>query len=141
IQEGAAKLAHSRTVGDVIDVDPKTVRRWVKEFCEDGKFIVRKRKYDKRQPHSFIDDEDIRERLRDFIDRRLYRRKKDEPRLRVADVQKWINQDLLKEEFGSSTGISRRTAHNWMQEIGFKWSMHQKCVYVDGHNRPDVLEA
>lgn len=54
---------------------------------------------------------------------------------------RWINEDLLKEEFGSSKGISRRTAHNWMQELGFKWSMHQKCVYVDGHNRPDVLEA
>lgn len=54
----------------------------------DGKFIVRKRQYDKRQLRSYIDDEDIRDRLREFIDRRLYRRKKDEPRLRVGDVQK-----------------------------------------------------
>lgn len=56
-------------------------------------------------------------------------------------LNRWINEHLLKEQFGSSKGISRRTAHNWMQQLGFKWSRHQKCVYVDGHNRPDVLEA
>lgn len=81
-------MANSRTTGEFFAVDPKTVRRWVREFCEDEKFVVRKRQYDKRQPHSYIDDEDIRDRVREFIDQRLYRRKKDQPRLRVGDVQK-----------------------------------------------------
>lgn len=81
-------MEHSREAGKVADVDSRTVRRWVKEFCKGGSFVVRKRQYNKREPHSYIDDEDIRGRLREYIDRRLYRRKKDEPRLRIADVQK-----------------------------------------------------
>lgn len=81
-------MAHSREVGEVSEVDPTTVRRWVKEFCNGGSFVVRKRQYNKREAHSYIDDEDVRYRLREYIDRRLYRRKKDEPRLRIADVQK-----------------------------------------------------
>lgn len=88
IRNGGGKMAHSRTAGDYFGVAPMTVRRWVKEFCEDDKFIARGRQYDKLQQHSYIDDENIRERLREFIDRRLYRRKKGEPRLRVGDVQK-----------------------------------------------------
>lgn len=64
------------------------MRRWVKEFCKGDSFVVRNRQYNKREAHSYIDDEDIRQRLREYIDRRLYRRKKDEPRLRIADVQK-----------------------------------------------------
>ncbi|CAN0452391.1 unnamed protein product [Pylaiella littoralis] len=132
-------MEHSREAGKVADVDSRTVRRWVKEFCKGGSFVVRKRQYNKREPHSYIDDEDIRGRLREYIDRRLYRRKKDEPRLRIADVQKWINEDLLKEELAGTRGISRRTVHKWMQKLGFRWSRHHKCVYVDGHNRPDVV--
>ncbi|CAN0446523.1 unnamed protein product [Pylaiella littoralis] len=139
IQDGVAKMEHSREAGKVADVDSRTVRRWVKEFCKGGSFVVRKRQYNKREPHSYIDDEDIRGRLREYIDRRLYRRKKDEPRLRIADVQKWINEDLLKEELAGTRGISRRTVHKWMQKLGFRWSRHHKCVYVDGHNRPDVV--
>lgn len=81
-------MDHSRAVADFVGVESKVVRRWVKDFCKDGAFIVRKRQHNKRQPHSYIDDEDIRDRLREFIDRRLYKRKKDEPRLRVGDVQK-----------------------------------------------------
>lgn len=48
---------------------------------------------------------------------------------------------LLKEEFAGGRGISRSTAHDWIAKLGFRWSRHGKCVYVDGHNRPDVVEA
>ncbi|CAN0491982.1 unnamed protein product [Ectocarpus sp. 12 AP-2014] len=139
LQDRVAKMEHSREAGRLADVDPKTVRRWVKEFCKGDSFVVRNQQYNKREAHSYIDDEDIRQRLREYVDRRLYRRKKDEPRLRIADVQKWINEDLLKEELAGSRGVSRRTVHKWMWTLGFRWSRHHKCVYVDGHNRPDVV--
>ncbi|CAB1114169.1 unnamed protein product [Ectocarpus sp. CCAP 1310/34] len=139
IQEGVAKMDHSRAAAEVAKVESKAVRRWVKEFCKGGAFVVPKRQYNKREPHSFIEDEDKRNHLRGYIDRKLYRRKKDEPRLRIADVQKWINEELLKDELAGTKGVSRRTVHKWMQKLGFRWSRHHKCVYVDGHNRPDIV--
>eukprot|EP00904_Undaria_pinnatifida_P004859 jgi/Undpi1/1502/HiC_scaffold_11.g04892.m1 len=141
IRDGVAKIEHSREVGKVADINPTTVRRWVTEFCKGDSFVVRKRQHNKREAHSHIDDEDIRSRLREYIDRRLYRRKKDEPRLRIADVPRWINEDLLKEEIAGKRGISRRTVHKWMQKLGFRWSRHHKCVYVERHNRPDIVTS
>lgn len=88
VQEGVTKMDHSRTVADLAGVKSKSVRRWVKEFCKDGAFVVRKRNYNKRQPHSYIHDEDLFQRLKEYIERRLYQQKKDEPRLRVGDVQR-----------------------------------------------------
>jgi len=81
-------MRHSRKIGEVVNVTARTVRKWVKGFCEDGKFLIRARLYEKCQADSFIDHEDIAERCREEIDRRLYRRKKTEPRFRVADFQR-----------------------------------------------------
>ena len=52
---------------------------------------------------------------------------------------RWINEELLKEELTGTRGISRRTVHKWMQKLGFRWSRHHKCMYVDGRNRPDIV--
>eukprot|EP00903_Cladosiphon_okamuranus_P014705 g13627.t1 len=138
IQEGVAKMNHSRAAAEVAKVESKAVRRWVKDLCKGGAFVVPKRQHNKREPHSFIKDEDKCNHLREYIDRRLYRWKKDEPRLRIADVQKWINEELLKDELGGTKRVSRRTVHKWMHKLGFRWSRHHKCVYVDGHNRPHI---
>eukprot|EP00903_Cladosiphon_okamuranus_P005985 g5907.t1 len=54
-------------------------------------------------------------------------------------VRRWINEELLEEELAGAKGISRRTVHKWMLKLGFRWSRHHKCVYVDGHNRPDIV--
>ena len=54
---------------------------------------------------------------------------------------RWINEDLLKEEIAGKRGISRRTVHKWMQKLGFRWSRHHKCVYVERHNRPDIVTS
>lgn len=88
IRDGVYKLEHSRAAGEGAGVDAKTVRKWVTEFCKDGKFVVPDRAYVKRQPHSFIDDEDIADKCREYIDQRIYRRKKDDRRFRIADFQR-----------------------------------------------------
>lgn len=89
IEEGVKKIAHSKMVAIVVGIDPKTVRPWVKDFCKGAKFMLRKREYNKRQPHSYIDDKDIYERLREFIGERIYWRKKRGSRLRVADIHSY----------------------------------------------------
>ncbi|CAB1105158.1 unnamed protein product [Ectocarpus sp. CCAP 1310/34] len=141
INEGVKKLAHSRAVGEAVGVHARTVRKWVTDFCKDGKFVVPHREYVKRQPFCYIDDEDIREQCREYVDERIYRRKKGQPRFRVADFQRWVNTVCLKEEFAGGGGICRSTAHVWIAQLGFRWRRHGKCVYVDGHNRPDVVQA
>ena len=54
-------MRHSRYVGDMVNVTAQTVRKWVKEFCQDGKldgkFLIRKRLNEKSQADSLIDHE------------------------------------------------------------------------------------
>jgi hypothetical protein len=37
-------------------------------------------------------------------------------------------------------GISVSTAHRWLQREGFKFTLHKKAIYYDGHDRPDVVK-
>ena len=37
--------------------------------------------------------------------------------------------------------ISETTAVRWLKKLGFKLSRVQKGVYVDGHERVDVVDA
>lgn len=57
VQDGVAKMDHSKTVANLAGVESRSVRRWVKAFCKDGAFVVPKRQFNKREPHSYIDDE------------------------------------------------------------------------------------
>lgn len=37
-------------------------------------------------------------------------------------------------------GISLSTAHRWLQREGFKYTLHKKAIYYDGHDCPDVVK-
>ena len=37
-------------------------------------------------------------------------------------------------------GISLSTARRWLQCEGFKYTVHKKAIYYDGHDRPDVVK-
>ena len=36
--------------------------------------------------------------------------------------------------------ISISTAHWWLQAEGFKYTLHKKAIYYDGHNHEDVVK-
>ncbi len=42
---------------------------------------------------------------------------------------------------GSSSAISESTCCRWLQKLGYRNLEVQKGLYVDGHERPDVIEA
>jgi predicted secreted protein len=94
-----------------------------------------------REPSSFIDDEDIRFRLKEYINERIYNRKKGEKRLRIEGVRQWINGILLRDYLEGDRGVSYTTVYRWMGKLGFRWRRNSKTVYVDGHERPDVKKA
>jgi len=37
-------------------------------------------------------------------------------------------------------GIGARTARRWLARLGFHWTDVRKGVYIDGHERPDVVQ-
>ncbi len=55
---------------------------------------------------------------------------------------RWINGVLLKDMIAAGAKpISLRTAYNWLHKLGFRWITKKKTVYIDGHERVDVVEC
>ena len=56
---------------------------------------------------------------------------------------KFVNDDLLPASNlpeNSTSQISLRCAYRWMHKMGFRYGRYQKGTFVDGHERPDVVE-
>ena len=54
----------------------------------------------------------------------------------------WVNYDLLPSNHlppHFPRSISLRTAVRWLHHLGFKPVSHKKGVYIDGHEREDVV--
>lgn len=56
-------------------------------------------------------------------------------------LSKYVTEEIFP-RFGTKIqgGIKPRTARRWMYREGFRYVKHQKGIYVDGHERPDVVE-
>ena len=53
----------------------------------------------------------------------------------------WINNELLPEVVGSEVrSISVRRVRDLMNSLGYKYGVWKKGVYIDGHEREDVVE-
>ena len=60
--------------------------------------------------------------------------------MRPAKLVRYVNQFLLP-TLGIESEISESTAVRWLKKLGFKLRRVQKGVYVDGHEREDVIKA
>ena len=83
-----------------------------------------------------IDDPDIRRAL--LIILRLQR-----PELIDArSFVRWISEQLHTAEglcLLKPVQISEITARRWLHLLGFRLSLRKQGIYIDGHERPDVV--
>jgi hypothetical protein len=55
------------------------------------------------------------------------------------DVSCYMNRDDVKKRYGMKKGICIRTARNWLDKLGYRWTLEPSGQYVDGHERDDVV--
>lgn len=60
--------------------------------------------------------------------------------VRPSKLCKYVNENLLS-ELGFEGSICERTAARWLSKLGFRLCHIRKGVYVDGHEREEVIEA
>jgi len=62
----------------------------------------------------------------------------------VFDFCKWVNETLLPmvraHHHKIQSKVSSHTACRWLHKLGFKPSSTTKAVYIDGHERDDVVK-
>ena len=60
--------------------------------------------------------------------------------MRPSKLRKYVNEHLLPKH-GFEGSICERTAARWLKKLGFRVCVVQKGVYVDGHEREEVVAA
>eukprot|EP01083_Nonionella_stella_P165644 551551_1 len=74
-------------------------------------------------------------KFRHFIDGKIKAKK----HFNLDDVTKFAN-DLLRDQVAErGSRFCSETVSKWMLEAGYFWGRHQKGIYIDGHERKDVL--
>ena len=58
----------------------------------------------------------------------------------ASQIVRYVNQFLFP-SLGIESEISETTAVNWLKKIGFKLRKVKKGMYIDGHEREDVVKA
>ena len=135
------KTEAAKEVGLFLGVSDKTVRLWRKEFmCNDGEFSEDGR--GKHVRYQVVFDEDYRDKALDWV--RSHSSVKGKPNMVASDFSEWIKNNLLpivRERHPNIPGsISVRTAQRWLHKLGFDPCSTRKGVYIDGHERSDVVE-
>ena len=112
----------------------RMVRLWA-DLVIRGEDIPASRRGGHPKVKSLIFDEDIQAQCLEFL--RSLKPKNLSP-VRFLDHVNSVIIPLAAAVLGQS--ISLRTAQKWLKKLGFKPTKNQKGIYVDGHDREDVVE-
>ena len=98
-------------------------------------------KQGKYERHCVYHDEDLNRKAREWVRENAF--KKVEPNMNAAAFCEFVNNQLLPSShltpFFPRT-VSFRTAIRWLRHLDFKPRSHKKGVYIDGHERDDVVQ-
>ena len=118
----------------------RSVRRWRSDVVKHkGKFSESKQgRY--RRTGVLWSNEELNKAATKFV--RENANVKGKPNMTSIDFCQWVNNHLLKNstlEPGFPRNVSLSTSLRWLHHLGFEVLSPKKGVFVDGHERPDVV--
>ena len=136
------KTDTAATVANFIQKSERTVRRWINEFVKnDGEFSHTQQGHYVRD-NTLMSNEELCEKARVYV--RANAAPRGRPNLTSSAFCQWVNNNLLPNsvlEPGYPRRVSVETARKWLHELGFDILQLSKGVFIDGHERSDVVES
>ena len=134
---GAGKIQSSKSAAnclpDSCSRSAKCVLAWAKFFIETGT-LPDSRQGKHQKTKSMMSDEDVEYKCIQWL--RTCKKNERTPK----KFARFVCDTLLPETIGAvGKRISDRTAERWMKALGYKYGAWKKGVYVDGHEREDVV--
>ena len=139
---GLQKTNSASVVASFLHKSERTIRRWIDNFVSnDGEFS------DTQQGHyvrdkTLMSNEEQCERATVHVRENAAPRGR--PNLTASAFCQWVNNELLPNSIldpGYPHRVSVETARKWLHEMGFEILQRSKGVFIDGHERPDVVES
>ena len=138
---GLLKTAAANEVGLLLGINEKTIRRWKAEFHLKGG-VFSETSQGKYSRYVVVDDEEYKDIALKWI--RENSNVKGKPNLTAAGFCEWLNNELLplvgNHHPEAPNKVSTTTATRWLHKLGFSPSSTKKGVYIDGHERKDVVD-
>ena len=130
----------AKEAGSIVGFNEKTVRRHRNDFFgNEGKLTLSRQGKYKR--HCVYHNKDLNRKAREWVGENAF--KKGEPNMNAAGFCEFVNNKLLPSSYLPPYFprlVSLRTAIRWLCHLGFKPRSHKKGVYIDGHEREDVVK-
>lgn len=138
---GLTKTGAAEETGKLFGVNEKTIRRWRNEFLSNsGEFDEDWR--GRHDRYHVMMDEQYRDIALEWV--RQHASVKGTANMTSLDFCKWVDGTLLplvrEHHPHIPAKISLNTACRWLHKLGFQPSSTRKGVYIDGHERTDVIE-
>ena len=92
--------------------------------------------------NTLMSSEELSEKMRVYV--RENAAPHGRPNLTASAFCQWVNNDLLPNsvlEPGYPRRVSVETARKWLHELGFEILQLSKGVFIDGHERSDIIES
>jgi hypothetical protein len=141
-EDPRSRMSSSKQIAESIfgpekgtDYKARCIRIWSEEFVKTLTLAPYKQgKHQKSE--SLIDDPDIRGALISIL------RSKRAELIEARSFSRWIKEELhLNESLGllQQIVVSESTARRWLHILGFRLTERKNGVYIDGHEREDVV--
>jgi hypothetical protein len=112
----------------------RNLRKWIKDYLKSQKLPLHR--YRGRFNSSILDDEDFQ---RDIQLHLVEIAKKGY--IHAQDIVDYVATKEVQERLGTrAQGIHVRTARRWLHKLSWRYTQKKKGMYIDGHEREDVIE-
>lgn len=127
-----ASIEVARDFWDKGDYQSRCIREWADEFLFVGELCKHMQGAHKKG-ESLLDDEDFSLKCQKWL--RENKAEKRSPNL----LQKYIQENLFPKMNMSGCTIAVETCRIYMHNWGYSYDTHTKGIYIDGHEREDVI--
>ena len=120
----------------------RTVRRWRSALIDNDGVLPESEQGHYQQSSVLWQNEELNKKVVEYVRDNIS--VKDCPNLTTVTFCKWVNECFLPNctlEPGFLHKISLETARLWLHHLGFEVLTVQKGIFIDGHERPDVIDA
>jgi len=139
LSEGKGKMEASQTLSTSFKKGPylaTKIREWSEEYLANG-FLESHRQGCHAKVASIV-DEDVRSECLVWLRSQISESRGPVSLKKFLETK--VMPKLTSSKVAKKTKISERTCSRYLHEWGFSFSAHTKNVYMDGHEREDVVE-
>ena len=120
----------------------RTIRQWQLDLIANDGVLPESKQGSYQRSGVLWQSEELNMKARDYV--RLNAAVKGRQNLTASTFCRWVNESLLPNstlEPGFPRKVGVETSRKWLHHLGFEILSVSKGIFIDGHERDDVVEA